>query len=437
LPPPPPLPPLLLPPLEPPLPPLPPLPLPPLPLPPLPLPLPPLPLALPLPPLPPPPTAAAAALPPLLVIGIPSMRRQGDADYVLRTLHYLLSQTVTNGTGLLAPGGQGASDVPGPHPLRIRVLAMDNTRQPGAHVAFEAAAARYCRGAAGAGGAGAEALGPCTPAQALGHALLRAPRSALTLAWNGQPRLQDGEDAGDDNFPGARVRAQSRDVVALLQLAHALHASDGSGAGGAEGAMAAYMFLEDDFRVCAQGLRALALGLARAGALHPGSAPEAPAWNALRVSYGLNGGILRGEDVPVFGGYLARHLARRPPDHLLVEWFAGERPESAEHKRGRPHAAFRYNVLEHFGASSSLRGKAAPLYAVCYAELNEGVVFEVEAFKAAQCAHDVVWPCWARGDGRYGALVREGGSGELDTAGIDFGALAAAGVADSVQKYAM
>jgi hypothetical protein len=72
-----------------------------------------------------------------------------------------------------------------------------------------------------------------------------------------------------------------------------------------------------------------------------------------------------------FAGYLAAHLPRRPPDHLLVEWFAGERGESAAHKRARAHLAFRYNVLEHFGASSSLRGKAAPLYAVCYEELSE------------------------------------------------------------------
>jgi hypothetical protein len=121
----------------------------------------------------------------------------------------------------------------------------------------------------------------------------------------------------------------------------------------------------------------------------------------LRVSYGLNGGVIRGEDVPVFSGYLAEHLARRPPDHLFVEWFAGERPVSAAQKAGRPHAAFKYNLWEHFGQTSSLRLGESPPYALCYDPLTEGVVFEVEAFKPLICAHDFVWPCWPRGDARY------------------------------------
>ncbi len=394
---------------------------------------------------PPPPAPLEPALPPqqapqqlpLLVIGIPSMRREGDADYLLRTLGYLLAQTATGGSGLAAPGG--ASDVPGPYPLRLRVLAMDNSRQPGAHAAFEAAVARYCRGAGGGSGTpSAAALGPCATAQLGAHTAFHAPGSLLTLAWNGQPRAGDGEDAGTDNEPGARVRAQSRDVVDLLELAHALFppAANASSAGGGQqqqqqqGGETYYMFLEDDFRVCDSGLRALALALARARVLH---APAAGDWNAMRVSYGLNGAILRGSDVPVFAGYLARHLPRRPPDHLLVEWFAGERAESAAAKGGRAHLAFRYNVLEHFGAASSLRGKAAPLYAVCYEELSERVVFEVEAFKAWACGHDVLWPCWGAGDARYGAAALP----SAEAAGIDFAALAAAGVAGSVQTYAM
>jgi hypothetical protein len=360
---------------------------------------------------------ALAAQGPLLVIGVPSLRRDGDPDYLLRTLDYIAAQAVGSG-GTAATGG--GSDVRGAHPLRIRVLVMDHSRAPGAHTAFEAAAVRYC--------GGEPALGGCAAVAAPGlqeHTVRAAPGGLFAFAINGAPRAADSEDAGNDNVPGARVRAQTRDVVALLRLAVSLYGGGGPLAGGG-GGLDAYMFLEDDFRVCPQGLAALAFALARADALDTG-------WNALRVSYGLNGGVLRGADVAAFAAYLEEHHARRPPDHLWVEWFAGERPQSAATKAGRPHVAFRYNLLEHFGASSSLRAKVAPLYAMCYEELNDRVVFEVEAFKPLQCAHDWVWPCWPAGDARYG----ERAQALPQPQGIDFVTLAANAAADTVQKYAV
>ena len=155
-------------------------------------------------------------------------------------------------------------------------------------------------------------------------------------------------------------------------------------------APAYYMFMEDDFRLCPRGAEALAYLLAKAGAT---AAARGAAWNAIRVSYGLNGGVIPLRDAPLLYGYYAEHLARRPPDHLYVEWFAGERPQSAAHKAGRPHLAFRYNVLEHFGFTSSLRAEKSPVYPFCYDEMDGRVVFEVEAYKVGECGHEDIWPC--------------------------------------------
>ena len=150
----------------------------------------------------------------------------------------------------------------------------------------------------------------------------------------------------------------------------------------------------------------------------------------MRVSFGLNGAIVRMADVPALRSYYEEHVARRPPDHMTVEWFAGERPQSAATKRGRAHVAFRYNVLEHFGRSSSLRDKEAPHYARCYATLNTNVVFEVEAFNEPACPDEetLIWPCTSPPE----ASLR---AGALPPTKIPFEQLAERGQAATVQTW--
>jgi hypothetical protein len=386
--------------------------------------------------------------PPLVVIGIPTVRREGDPDYVIRTVEYILEQTRWGTTGRIPASSSSSSssepDVEGNHPFRLRILVLSNTRadaknpQMSVHKAFETLRERFC---------GSE----CGEAQEGGFTVYSRPDSLLVLARNDHPVVFDGQDEGNPNVPGYRVRQQTRDVSDVLNLAHALFGhvpgfrasadsgavgslSSGKAAGGAAAAvtttasplqMAAYMFMEDDFRLCPSAAKAIGYMLSRATVEHG-------EWNAIRTGYGLNGAILRGYDVPVLEAYYRKHLARRPPDHLLVEWFAGERPESAGHRADRAHVAFRYNILEHFGFASSLRAVTSPVYAYCYDELNDGVVFEVEAYKPMLCGHDDIWPCWPPGDPRYALGGGGGGGGPLVPA--DASAAPVAGIAPSLAE---
>merc|ERR1711988_521316 len=120
-------------------------------------------------------------------------------------------------------------------------------------------------------------------------------------------------------------------------------------------------------------------------------------WMAIRASYGMNGIFLHDDDMTTFRHYLLTHQGRRPPDHLAVEWFAGETKESGEYKnwggKYRQHAAYRYNLFDHIGTSSTLRSAKQTSFPRCYAQLGEPTLFAVEAFNPRQCPRDDLWPC--------------------------------------------
>jgi hypothetical protein len=182
-------------------------------------------------------------------------------------------------------------------------------------------------------------------------------------------------DIGNANFPGYKVRHQTRDVASLV-----LHDA-------VKDKSEYFLFMEDDLRLCNHGLTAFRYLITKANLYNPG-------WIAIRVSYGMIGIFMRGgQDLTAFGNYLLKHQRRRPPDHLVVEWFAGERPEAKRYKNGRPHVAFKYNLFDHIGAKSTLRGKISPAYPICYEPLVEPVLFEVEAFKPNVCPNNDIWPC--------------------------------------------
>ena len=113
----------------------------------------------------------------------------------------------------------------------------------------------------------------------------------------------------------------------------------------------------------------------------------------IRCSYGMNGIIIRDEDMRSFGDYLVEHQVRRPPDHLVVEWFAGETEQSNKLKAGRAHLSFRYNILNHLGKISTLRDAHSKAFPICYEDLGEPTLFEVEAFDFLKCEDDDISPC--------------------------------------------
>lgn len=171
-------------------------------------------------------------------------------------------------------------------------------------------------------------------------------------------------------------------------------------------------------------------------------------WLAIRVSYGMAGVVMQSADLPTFAAYLVQHQARRPPDHLIVEWFGGEteqrwapdistvqcifppysiRPAfelcsfalavsmrsgcaslcswlthllfsvvfslfalrlvvlSKEYKNGRAHLAFRYNMLDHHGSVSTLRRTRMDKFPHCFEPLVFPVLFQVQNVDDAVC----------------------------------------------------
>jgi hypothetical protein len=107
----------------------------------------------------------------------------------------------------------------------------------------------------------------------------------------------------------------------------------------------------------------------------------------------MNGIFMPMGDVPVFGDYLIRHQQRRPPDHLVVEWYAGETPESQAHRGSRANMGFKHNLFDHIGAVSTLRSAKQTGFPRCYDLLAEPTVFQVEAYSPKECPHDDLWPC--------------------------------------------
>jgi hypothetical protein len=251
-----------------------------------------------------------------LVIGIPTVSRTNNEEYLLQSLETLAQQLPTDPSDLMFDR------------IVVNIVNLQVNAHPGVeHVVYTKAKERF--------------------SHAAGHPKARY-------------------------FTFSEVTKETRNIVTVMRrnMNKAKY----------------YLFLEDDMEFCAHGLLAIQYLLDKASRYHPN-------WLAIRASYGMNGIFMHDKDLSVFADYLVKHQSRRPPDHLVVEWYAGETPESAKHKSGRANIGFKFNLFNHIGVVSTLRSQRSTSYPRCYDVLQEPTVFQVEAYNPRQCPKDDVWPC--------------------------------------------
>jgi hypothetical protein len=278
-----------------------------------------------------------------LVIGIPTVSRTNDEEYLLQSLDTLAEQLPSDPSDLMYDQ------------ILVNVVNLQvNAHPEKEHTVYNKAKQKY----------------------AAGHPKSRYFSFTEIIKEEILPDTKPGSNAQNDmgnaNRPGFLVRRQTRNIVTVMRrnLHKARH----------------YLFLEDDMQFCPNGLLAMQYMLNKATRYHPD-------WLAVRASYGMNGIFMHDKDLAVFADYLLKHQARRPPDHLVVEWYAGETPESAAHKQRRANIGFRYNLFNHIGLVSTLRSQKQTTFPKCYELLAEPTVFKVEAFSPKECPKDDIWPC--------------------------------------------
>lgn len=290
-----------------------------------------------------PPDPAAFGYKRWLVVGIPTVARLHDEDYLLQTLHSFASQLPTDPADILY--GQVLL-----HVINFQV----NNNKHRRHVIFEKAKEIYSR-----------ADNPLSKYFLFSE--LQESELLSDPVPNSSPR-----EMGTPNKPGFIVRRQTRNIATTV------YKSLGMGHH--------YLFLEDDMEACPYALLAIQYLLKKASRYHPN-------WLAIRASYGMNGIFMHDQDLHAFLQYLLEHQKRRPPDHLVVEYYAGETAQAKKIKGQRANIGFKFNLFNHLGVVSTLRSQKMSGFPTCYEMLVEPTVFQVEAYSARDCPRDDLWPC--------------------------------------------
>eukprot|EP00741_Cyanophora_paradoxa_P005004 tig00000842_g4851.t1 len=309
-----------------------------------------------------------------LVIGMPSVPRAGDIDYLVPTLDSILDQL---------PGDAS-------HPFYDSVRVVVVNMRPGEHKVFERARRLFA---------------PDSRHRSKGQYVRFVDKKGdlETMPVNPEP---------DGVQPSPKVQQQTVDLVYMLR-ASLWAANDALGAfeGGEQTrrdrlpppAPENFMFMEDDFLLCQNAWLALVHFIQRASAYHD--------WAALRVSYGLNGLVVKGRDVEAIAHYFRAGYQRRPPDHLASEWYLAETEEARRVVAGRRNMAFRYNLHRHIGVTSAIDNPEGRYNPPCFSPLGDWL-FDSEIFQATQCPNDDVWPCHWQNHGASAANEAQPEPGE-------------------------
>lgn len=293
---------------------------------------------------------------PWLTIGMTTVPRRSRADYLSRTLETLMEELPLDPTDPLY--------------ARVNVLVMNN--RPGNHSVFAQVQARINSPTAVDG-----------EAETAGQRFVRKAQMYVRMMDNPgtvpdpAPQLADPDDFNNpSNRPGREVRRQTCDLISLLQSAH--------------NASHYFMFMEDDFRVCPNALRIVGYAVRKLN-----SQPKLAKWLALRVSYGMNGILLRDEHLPQLATYLRKHTARLPADLLWMEWIQGRKRELWDVTKGRPLAVYRSNLLDHIGAQSSFAVRTNRLpWPGCFESMaTVWSLHKSERFQLSKCPNSDISPC--------------------------------------------
>jgi len=196
------------------------------------------------------------------------------------------------------------------------------------------------------------------------------------------PPLPPGFVFKQDLSPGPVARQQTRDVVSMLK-----HAMTKCG----PGKVRQVLLLEDDFVFCERGLELLAHALNRLQFRNKDFA-------TLRVGYGMNGVVMRCEDLQGTAAYLLDQQVMMPVDLLSDEWHMRSTVKGQTQFKPNQQAYFlRYNLLNHIGSVSNFKGRAERPGLACGANLALINSFVPgTSFDETKCRNDDISPCNGR-----------------------------------------
>ncbi|XRB19636.1 glycosyl transferase containing protein [Pseudoscourfieldia marina] len=306
-------------------------------------------------------TSASADSPVWLAIAIPTVRRKDDADYLTPTLESLLAELPNDEADVM--WGRVVVYVMNCEPAADEHRAFFNTER---HIvkAYGAKAAAHVR-------------------------FLATRYEDSTLVDPVKPGTPEPDDLNNPtNRPGKRARKQTLDVLSLMRYIF-------------RGPKPSYyMFFEDDFKACPHSLRAVHYVIDKVNVLH------ANKWLGIRVSYGMNGIVLRADDVSLLDTYLADNVERQPVDLLWREWselgrgarLGGDRkvaPAVANALRGRRLFIYQSNLYAHIGHISSFEVRPKrQAWPGCYEGMhNVWSLAATEKYQAACRTKSDISPC--------------------------------------------